>query len=143
MDWLANQIKQLQRNLDRKVESLNCGGCIYFAYYFSEKLKELHIEHKFFIVHYQPIDIRKGKSDGFIHVMIYIPEIGYIDGESIYSSLKEYMPYRKYYRHIKLSKSKVETLIHERSWNPSYNINQNAVILSNINKYIYLPSGRL
>jgi len=135
---LENKIAKLQKKLKRKIKYINRGGCIQFAYYFSKTLRELKVEHKVVFIDDEPISLT---YNGFIpptHVLIHIPNIGYIDGHDLYPRFgdirNEYFE-EEYQRHVNISLKKLNKFRTSYSWNRTYDAQKhNKTIEQTINK---------
>ena len=107
MQYLETNIESLQDKISRSIRDINEGGCIHFAYYFSKRLAELKIFHKILFVDIDPIDLT---YNGFVpvnHVLVWIPEIGYVDGVVTHSSLESVIGFN-HYRHLKPGLTKLD-----------------------------------
>ena len=132
---MKDKINKLQKKISKEIDSINNGGCIHFAYYFSKRLRELGIEHSVAFRHTTQFDLTYARYDPSQHVAIYIEGIGYIDGESTVQDFKE-----DYYI-VKVSKSislkKLNYFRNEYEWNDWYDTKQNRKVEQLINKYIH------
>lgn len=138
MEELALKIKELQKVINSKIEGLNNGGCIHFAYYFSKRLTELKIPHKiFFTDNAKPIDLRLKQFQAVWHVMIYIKDIGYIDGYKIINRKLIGFERCRFYKHSNPSNNKLDTFRNNGEWNYRYDKSQNTKLSSIINNIIY------
>lgn len=127
---LEERIKLIQEELRNKVFSLNSGGCIHFAYYLSSALEILNIPHKVYFCDYYPLSTTYADFNSCHHVLVYIPEIGYVDGHKTKNSLKEY----SYKRNLRLNINRLRT---EYDWNELYNKEKyNSVVSETIKKYL-------
>lgn len=117
---LQRYIDDLQCRISEEIEDLNYGGCIHFAYYLSKKLKSLKIEHKIALLDHSKTYITKNMFNqrGINHVMIFIPEIGFVDGYKTYEGTPPY--YYKNYKQLSFAIRKNRYV-----WNPTYDITQN------------------
>lgn len=117
---LQRCIDDLQYRISDEIENLNYGGCIHFAYYLSKKLKSLNIDHKITLLDHCKAFITKDKfrENGVSHVMIFIPEIGFVDGYRTYEGNPPY--YYKNYKQISFAVRHYDWI-----WNPSYDTSQN------------------
>jgi len=139
------QIQELQSTIRVKIINLNSGGCVHFAYYFSKRLKELKIDHSITLVNESyddPISITYKGFQPVMHILVHIPEIGYIDGYSTYNILSKGSflngsRSRVFYKKIsKISVKKLDYFRQTGAWNPIYNVNQNKSLESIINSII-------
>lgn len=137
MGELAIKIGILQKIIRSKIEFLNDGGCIHFAYFFSKRLTELEIPHKIFATsHWVKLSYNVKNFLPPTHIMIYIDGIGYIDGyETVlredFKSIK-----LKYHIHGKLSIKKLNIFRHINGWNKMYHKTQNPLLSKLINRYV-------
>ncbi len=126
---------KIQKELLNKVPDLNWGGCIQFAYYFSNTLNLLNIPHKVLLCN-KPCDGIPGRSyckfRAVSHVILYVEGIGYFDGHKIMS--KEYL--RETYSFIRTTKLDLNLLRTNYEWNDWYNISDNKIIINTIKKYL-------
>ena len=132
---MKDKINKLQKKISEKIEFINSGGCIHFAYYFSKRLRELGIKHSVAFRHTTQFDLTYARYISSQHVAIYIEGIGYIDGESTVQEFKE-----DYYI-VRVSKSislkKLNYFRNECEWNDLYDTEQNHKVGQLINKYIH------
>jgi hypothetical protein len=80
-------IRQIQRYIDKNISNINRGGCIHFSYYLSRRLNQLNVNNFIVLCDGLYDDVRPSGYDDFkavLHVMVYIPSIGYIDGGKNY-----------------------------------------------------------
>lgn len=142
---LEENIIKLQQKLKKNVKRLNNGGCIHFAYFFSKKLKELNVNHKIVFINEIPISISYNDFYPTVHVLIHIPEIGYIDGHDFFTRLEDvFIEYseEEYYKHVKLSNKKLNTFRKVKGWNCMYDTKHNKTIEKSINKLFKNGSKR-
>ena len=132
---MLENINALQIELRDKIEELNSGGCIYFAYYFSKRLRELQIPHKIVFCDYSKYlpDLIK-KEVAMNHVMVHINNIGYIDGHDTFKT-KKTVPYRCIEKRS-LKQVNLDNFINNGCWSNCYDKNDNIYLESAINKYI-------
>lgn len=138
MKDLKKIVKNIQEKLKQKVDSLNSGGCIHFAYYFSDVLTVLGIDHKVYYFNKSwdgPVSRSYRDFEAVSHVMVYIDDIGYIDGYKTLS-LKEV---KNVYSYKSTHKFDLHRLRSKYPWNYTYNKRQNSkvknVILECFNDY--------
>lgn len=131
---MKNKINKLQKKISEKIEFINNGGCIHFAYYFSKRLRELGIEHSVAFRHITQFDLTYARYVPSEHVAIYIEGIGYIDGESTVQDFKENYYIVKVSKRISLKK--LDYFRNGHGWNDLYNTEQNHKVGQLINKYI-------
>ena len=117
---LLEKIKNLQSDICNQIDSINCGGCIHFAYYLSKQLTALKVEHTILFVNYSPIYLMYSKFNPVSHVAVYVPEIGYIDGEEIFTNIRH--PYKAV---RKVSLKKLDHFRNNFEWNSWYDTDQN------------------
>lgn len=133
---LKKNIAQMQSNIRDEIYAINRGGCIHFAYYFSKRLHELKIPHKItFLYDDYMFSTKISEFESATHVLVYIPEIGYVDGETTYDK-SELRGSHYHYRNRKTVKLSVKTLNLFRNtphWNPTYSKHQN----NNLKDIIY------
>ena len=128
MKLLAEDIKELQWEIQDSICNLNKGGCMHFAYFFSKKLVELTVEHSIYFVNNFPILVSYRDFNPPMHIMIFISNIGYIDGYSTYKSrgaVRVEYSTQFNYRHTKLSLKKMNCFRNARGWNWMYDTDQN------------------
>ena len=77
---ILSVITRIQKNIPVSAQ-INNGGCIQFAYYLSCQLKQHGIKHAWVFIDREEYDYQNLFIDGCHHVMIYIPSVGYVDGE--------------------------------------------------------------
>ena len=136
MKPLSEQVSGLQKEIRKSIDALNCGGCINFAYYFSKKLRELSIDHKVVFTDYDKINFTYKKFVAVSHVLIYIDNIGWIDGEETYTNDSFKKTYVRQLKKIPLVK--LNNLgSYKYGWNVWYKRSQNAKLEKLINKHIY------
>lgn len=130
---LKDKILKMQDEIQENIENLNSGGCIHFAKYFSDHLTSLGISHKIFFGNYWRREVIS--LDPFTpvsHVMVYINNIGYVDGYKIlkYAKLK--------YRSNKLVEMRLQDkeILSHRDWNNRYQKYQNKLLQQIIKKHI-------
>lgn len=132
---MKDKINKLQKKISEKIECINYGGCIHFAYYFSKRLRELGIEHSVAFRHTIQFDLTYARYIPSEHVAIYIEGIGYIDGESTVQDFKEDHYIVKVSKSISLKK--LDYFRNEYEWNYLYDTEQNHKVGQLINKYIH------
>jgi hypothetical protein len=129
-------IDKMQREIIKKIENLNSGGCPVFAYYFSSILTDLNIPHKVTLCDVFPEHVLSGFKRNYTveHLLIYFPGIGYVDGYNTYnkSELK-----RKYhcFRSNKYLLSNLKLYAFEEEWNHWYSRSQNKELLKIIKEH--------
>lgn len=131
---IEKQIMELQREIKNSIEDINLGGCIHFAYFFSKRLKELKINHYVVLINYNDSELSFNykKLHSVNHVMIFIPKIGYIDGEDTITSIPKEFNHRRGNPSIK----KLDTFRKLSGWNVTYNKYQNKKLSILINSII-------
>jgi len=135
MTGSVRQIKALQKDIKKYIDSINYGGCVHFAYYFSKKLSYLGIKnHVVFLDKSDPIKISYKDFDGVDHAMVFIPNIGYIDGLRIVKDFRE-LNYR--YIKSKIPLTKLDNFRNmEDIWCSDYDTEQNFLLQDLINEHI-------
>lgn len=128
---LFRNICALQEELSRRVGYINSGGCVHFAYFLSERLTELGVEHKIGYHNYNKIDMRYRNMTSINHVTVYIDGIGFVDGDETMNKV-----YSRYKRVEKTSLKKLNFYRQNCDWNPCYDTRQNMVVRNLINKHI-------
>jgi hypothetical protein len=118
MDTLEEKIQTLQYKIRKNIKCLNAGGCGYFAYYFSERLKELNISHSIYFEDYFPIGTTLKEFYTPSHVVIFIKGIGFIDG---YKTLDRKRTSRSYSR----IRYQIKKTLTRGDWNNMYDRRQN------------------
>ena len=136
MEPLSEQVSGLQKEIRKSIDALNSGGCINFAYYFSKKLRELNIDHKVVFTDYDKINFTYKKFVAVSHVLIYIDNIGWIDGEETYTNDSFKKTYARQLKKISLVKLN-NLRSYKYGWNVWYERSQNAKLEKLINKHIY------
>lgn len=136
LGYLKIKIRNLQEELIDSLEFINYGGCVHFAYYFSNALKELKIDHKVvFLANRSNIDESIKNYDTFSHIMIHIPKIGYVDGHDTFKTKRDLNSYESMRK--KSSKKTDLNLFRMRpGWNTEYDTSNNEYLEATINKYI-------
>lgn len=135
---LKNSITQMQKELEKKIPYLNHGGCIWFAYYFEKALKKLNVSYKIYAYHHEPLGTTYRSFDGAGHILVYIDNIGLIDGHEIWSNIPIIYKYTKQYRYKnKLRLKNLYKLATGKGWNYTYNKDKyNSELETIINTYI-------
>lgn len=121
MDILKEQIQNLQQKIRYNIDNLNCGGCCYFAYYFSERLKKLNIPHSIYFEDYLFLERTLKNFITPSHVFIFIEGIGFIDGYKTLSQKEKDKTYVKIRYQLKKALDK-------GSWNNYYKTKQNRLL---------------
>jgi hypothetical protein len=133
IERLENKICDMQYELQQKINELNNGGCIHFAYYFSEALKNLKIPHKVYLAHvWRKIGNTYATFHAVSHVVVFIEGIGYIDGHETVDQEDMECSY-KYCRQTKLN---LDNLRCNYEWNSTYRWHNNVKLKKIINTYI-------
>lgn len=138
MEKLKEQIKTLQDEITANIRNINLGGCIQFVYFFSKRLTELNIKHSVSLADKWDdlkLNYNSFANCGLDHVMIYIPKIGYIDGEKTVD-LKRLKAKYNYVHTRVVSLSRIKRFASIGGWNPAYNPDQNDLLEELINKII-------
>ena len=130
-------IELMQEEIYSEIDCLNNGGCAKFAYFLSKNLTKLNIPHQITLCD----DNEECINGGFLgeyevfHVLVYIPGIGYVDGYETRTKSK----LLERYGEIKTDfydLSDLKYYAFDGNWNPWYDIDQNELLESIINKYI-------
>lgn len=128
----VDKLRAMQEDIMHDIYAINSGGCVHFAYYFSKKLREHNISHKIFLTNvWNKINTTYETLESISHVSVYIPEIGYVDGEDTFSCLNA----RKYRKHTYMSLKKLDYYRYACEWNPDYNVRQNAKLEKIIDRH--------
>ena len=133
---LPEQVSRLQKEIRKSIDALNSGGCINFAYYFSKKLRELNIDHKVVFTDYDKINFTYKKFAAVSHVLIYVDNIGWIDGEETYTNTSFKKNYVRQLKKIPLVKLN-NLRSYKYGWNNWYEKSQDTKLEKLINKHIY------
>ena len=127
---MIESIKLMQIELKKQIPNLNRGGCIQFAYYFTNKLKELKIPYKVYAFNYDKIGKTYDTFEAVDHIVVYLDGIGFVDGHKILHKKNE-----RYKRQIKL-KNLDRLRSSEYCWNTEYPTRLNPKLEEIINTYI-------
>lgn len=130
-DKLRENILNMQREILDRIDRLNNGGCIHFGYFCSKQLCYLGISHKVYFFRQEKLTNMRPCS----HVMIYIKDIGYIDGYKILKS----PPRGFWHNHRKGFRPDVEELRKLRNrtgWSLDYKKTQNQILSNIIRKHL-------
>ena len=122
------QIKEMQKHISFNV---NNGGCIHFAYFFSNALTKLNVEHSIIFTNsWEELTEPKACT----HVGVYIKNIGVIDSKDI-DSYAKFISNQSYLKENpdEINFNKIRN---SRDWNKSYNRYKNASLNFIIKKYI-------
>ena len=133
---LEEKIHNLQDKISEEICLINCGGCIHFAYYFSRRLKELNIEHKIAFMDDYNIRLEYKNFEPVRHVMVYIPNIGLIDGTSI-KKKNSFVRGTYYFKITDCSLKKLDNFRRLFKWNFQYDQKNNEKLDKLIKKFIY------
>lgn len=130
---LKSKIESMQEELCDRIYSLNSGGCIHFAHYFSKALKNLGVPYKIYALDRNELYFSSyGNFHSVNHVVVYVEGIGYIDGHETVKDPRESYRYR---RHIKLKDT--DRLRFDYDWSPFYSGGYyNPILEKIVNKYI-------
>lgn len=130
----------MQKELEKTIPYLNHGGCIWFAYYFEKALKRLNIPYKIYAYHHEPIGTTYDSFDGVAHVVVYVENIGLVDGHIMWSNLTFYSngeSIKRYSYKSKLRFKNIHKLATGRGWNRTYRKDiYNSKLETIINTYI-------
>jgi len=133
-------IEKMQEDIKKSIKHLNNGGCIHFAYYFCEALKKHNIPYQVFLSSWEPIDITYKYFESTSHVMVYLSDIGYIDGYDLYPTKQSYNVWyddERYTRQVYLSIRKLNAFRGRKyCWNPTYPTEQNRKLMTIINRHV-------
>lgn len=134
----TEQVFEMQSEILASINHINNGGCIHFAYFFSRALKAAKIPHKVCFFNYDPISLGYLSFESVSHVMIYIPNIGYIDGYHTYKSRKDYFKKydEQYQKIVNISLVKLNYFRRTKSWNHTYPTRQNSLLSKIVNKHV-------
>ena len=129
---LRSKIKSMQEEIRKNIYSLNCGGCIHFAFYFSKRLEELNIPHKIFLGNKNSTKIDVSNFEPVNHVMVYVHKLGYIDGYKTVRFAK--LSFRRHVlTNINLNRRSIRN---HPNWNSDYDVSQNRLLNTIIKKHI-------
>lgn len=120
MKVLKKQIKKLQEEIKSSIEDLNSGGCIKFAYYLSQELHKQKIPFKICLT--DKDDLVSFNYNDFYspyHVLVYIPNIGFVDGYETFTLNRLRQKYR-YCQTRKISLTKIYSFMKDHTWNDTY-----------------------
>ena len=120
---LLDVIKNIQLSLH--YSRINCGGCIHFAYYLSNKLSENGIKHKIVGIVDTRLNLATTQNIGCKHVVVFISKIGYIDSNQICSSIENFNYWHSKALNLNFDLDKFRK---KNIWNSSYNRNYNSTI---------------
>ena len=123
------RIGEMQSDISERIASINYGGCIHFAHYFSKKLEELGVPHE---ICYASTWNDMSKAESCSHVMIEIPEIGFVDGLEIADKEAVEKEYKSYI----YSGDNTDGVRNMSGWNDDYDRSQNTHLEQLINKHI-------
>ena len=139
LERLRNAISSIQEQISCSIDNINCGGCIHFAYYLSSKLTQLGINHGWCFEEWPRFDYDNLRKEGCNHVLIYIPLIGFVDGEETFPlKEKEINGRQRCFRAFKKIDLKDidEIRYSPKAWNVMYDTNYNSKLKSIITKYL-------
>lgn len=126
---LVDEIAKLQEVLREEIPWLNMGGCIHFAYYCSERLKQLNIKHSVYLFDYIPVYSTYKHFKSVTYVGIYIPGIEGFDGH-------KFKPFKKVYDYHRKVNLSLDKLRKDYEWADGYDVNNNSKLKQLINTYI-------
>lgn len=130
-------IESMQEQIYSSISCLNNGGCATFAYFLSKNLIKLNIPHQITLCDNNEECVNDGFKGFYevLHVLVYIPGIGHIDGYKTRSKSELLRLYRKvktnFYDLLDL-----EQYAFEGNWNDIYDTDQNDLLKSIIDEYI-------
>lgn len=111
-----NSILKMQQKLQEEIPDLNRGGCIWFAVYFVDILKQKKIPYKVYSCNdYEGTGRTYKEFNGSSHIVIYIDNLGYFDGHKFINHLNNF----RYIKHLKL-KNLQRLAEKEGCWNNEY-----------------------
>lgn len=130
-------IELMQEEIYSEIQYLNNGGCATFAYFLSRNLTKLNIPHQITLCDDSEECIDDGFLGGYevLHVLVYIPGIGYVDGYKTLTKSELFEGYEE----IKTDFYDLFDLEHyafNGNWNVVYDTDQNEILESIINEYI-------
>lgn len=130
-------IKLMQEEIHSEIKYLNYGGCAKFAYFLSRNLTKLNVPYEITLCDDNEEAIEEGFMGDYevMHVLVYLPGIGHVDGYSTRTKselLEKYEEIRTDFYYL----SDLEYYAFNGDWNTTYNTNQNELLESIINKYI-------
>jgi hypothetical protein len=133
---LRQKIRLMQKEICNTIGNINYGGCIYFAKLFSEELSKLNIQHRIVFSDRSESCLRRAieEESSVNHVLIYIPRIGYIDGEEIFRIRKDIYDYKV--RSIKPEQINLDNHIIQGYWNTAYNKSDNPRLKKIIQRHL-------
>lgn len=122
---LHSIVLNMQEEIRDRIDSLNNGGCVHFAYFFHKELVKHKINHKVYFMDYffTPVSVEEPPN----HVVIKIEGIGVIDG---YKTKKGFSHYRKHY------KKDLRKIMNHSDWNNQYDKSQNRLLSSIIKEHL-------
>ncbi len=133
---LKQRISFIQKEISDTINNVNFGGCIYFAKFFSEELTKLNIQHKIVFSDRSESCLRRAirEESSVNHVLVYIPRIGYIDGEEIFKIRKDIYDYKV--RSIKPEQINLDNHIIQGYWNTLYSKSNNPKLKRIIQRHL-------
>lgn len=131
---LKEVIEKIQEELKHHIPYLNHGGCIHFAYYFSNVLDLLNIDYKIYALNCDTIGRTYNTFAPVNHIVVFIDGIGFVDGH-----VTEVNPRYKCKCQIKLNPN---VLRKQYRWNNYYDIEDNKVIKEVLKKYFNDYTGK-
>ena len=135
-------ISDIQKEIDNP--SINCGGCVHFAYFLSKKLKHFGYKHNivaintfnFFIDFKEEKQYLLNYKGGCSHLVVHIPKIGYVDAELTVKNVKSLCRKDISFHTFMLPESfDLNKLRHKNIWNNSYDRQYNRKLNQIISKH--------
>lgn len=143
---MINKLSLIISDIQKEINNptINCGGCVHFAYFLSEKLKRFGYKHNivaintfsYFIDFEEEKEYLLNYQGGCSHLVIHIPKIGYVDAEVTVKNVKSL--YRKdisFHVFMLPESFDLNKLRHKDLWNDSYNRQYNKELNKIISKH--------
>lgn len=95
----TEHLERIIINIQKRIPpsaNINSGGCIQFAYYFSLALQKAGINHAWTFYESSGFKYEQLPRYGCNHVTIYIPRIGFVDGEIITPVVETHINKKEY-----------------------------------------------
>lgn len=130
-------IKLMQEEIHSEIQYLNNGGCAKFAYFLSRNLTKLNIPYQITLCDDNEECIDEGFMGDYevMHVLVYLPGIGHVDGYKTCTKSELFERYGEVKTDF-YDLSDLEHYAFNRNWNTFYDTYQNELLESIINKYI-------
>ena len=123
---LIDVIKSIQSSLHYNY--INHGGCIHFAYFMSQQLTKYKVKHKLVAILACGEKVSNIEFIGCRHLVIYIPEIGYIDSNLCSSNINRFPYYDPYISKVPKTYDLNKIRLIKGLWNPTYNRKYNGTM---------------